>query len=451
MYCRAVQATTVDDKPVEAPDDPPLIAPKLGRFAQKHHVGLSKIICFRKEDGGEQRLYILHPDNPEPGEAPEGDDPDVVAEWCMYLAELDYDETGEKARYRFEFHVTDRANKTLRKNCTIDFPADEATGRGGRGVVDTDNSEDVHDVMTIWAAERAQLNNVIQVMVTHNENLISRLLDQSRAQDGQIQPLLTVIQTLMGKYDEGLRMTANALKEMLQAKYDTKQAELEAEGTNEMWRTLKPALKVAAAQFGSFASKMMDDKDDDDDDDEDDDEDVIDDNGDDDDGDDDAQGDDDGDGNGDGGEQVKPPPRKKTQAKRKSSSSKKSDKRTATTATSRGVSQPKRPKNMPKDKLIVTVTENLLHSLHPDQWFKLQDAMTKEQYELLRQAREAKNDDQCAELILELQGKLFANLRRAKKIQGVLNQEQQDGLEKLALLAEKHIEEKEAKEAKADA
>jgi hypothetical protein len=166
------------------------------------------------------------------------------------------------------------------------------------------------------------------------------------------------------------------------------------------------------------------------------------------DGDGDGDGDDDGDddGDGDGNEDVEPPKRKTTQAKRRSSSSNKAGKRTATTATSRGVAQPRKPKNMPKDKIIVTVTENLLHSLHPDQWFKLQDAMTKEQYKLLREAREAKNDDQCAELIVQLQGKLFANLGRAKKIQAVLNQEQQDGLEKLALLAEKHLEEKEKKE-----
>jgi hypothetical protein len=243
----------------------------------------------------------------------------------------------------------------------------------------------------------------------------------ARNSSGQFEPLLKVIDTLVSKYDEGLRMQATALKEMLQSKFDTKTAELEAENTGKMWDTLRQPLKVAAAQFGTKLSDVLDlddDADDDDDDDDFDDDDFD---------DDDDDADDDDDLETDDAHDDLPA----------------ADAQPGKPETDEGadVKKPER-KNVKVDpnKRVVGAIDGLLNSVTAEQWFALQNTMSKAQYAKLREAHGSDHDDQASQCIMDLQRLLFQNIPRAKKIRAVFTSDQFDALEKLGALAEKHLE-----------
>ena len=89
---------------------------------------------------------------------------------------------------------------------------------------------------------------------------------------------------------------------------------------------------------------------------------------------------------------------------------------------------------------VVGAIDGLLNSVTAEQWFSLQQTMSKAQYAKLREAHGSDHDDQASQCILDLQRLLFQNIPRAKKIRGVFTSDQFDALEKLGALAEKHLE-----------
>jgi hypothetical protein len=423
----------------ERPDDEPIVSPNLQRDCEKWHTGLQSVRVARKAHGGEEKLCEIRMRNAEDGEPPD-DDIDDIVEMIMHAVQvLGYEETGEESQYRVQWRVRGKDGSTRRKHTSFDYPISN-----GLGVRDRDAPT---DLSRLYAMERQQMNHVITVLVTYNENLTARLIEMARNSSGQFEPLLKVIDTLVSKYDEGLRMQATALKEMLQSKFDTKTAELEAENTGKMWDTLRQPLKVAAAQFGTKLSDVLDlddDADDDDDDDDFDDDDFDDD-------DDDADDDDDletddahddlpaadaqpGKPETDEGADVKKPASKK---RTKQASKSKSAKRTS----SQPAKKPER-KNVKVDpnKRVVGAIDGLLNSVTAEQWFALQNTMSKAQYAKLREAHGSDHDDQASQCIMDLQRLLFQNIPRAKKIRAVFTSDQFDALEKLGALAEKHLE-----------
>lgn len=419
----------------ERPEDEPIVSQNLQRDCEKWHAGLQSIRIARKAHGGEEKLCEIRMRNPEDGEPPD-DDVDEIVETIMHAVQvLGYEDTGEESQYRVQWRVKGKDGGTKRKHTSFDYPI-----TNGIGVRDRDAPT---DLSRLYAMERQQMNHVITVLVTYNENLTSRLIEMARNSSGQFEPLLKVIDTLVSKYDEGLRMQATALKEMLQSKYETKTAELDAENTGKMWDTLRQPLKVAAAQFGSKLSDVLDldDEDDDDDDDDFDDDDFDDDDDDDADDDDDDQADAADDDlppadakSDDGGDDVKKPTNKK-RSKRPSKS--KNSSRSSSRSTR---DTPRKKVKVDPNKRVVGAIDGLLNSVTAEQWFSLQQTMSKAQYAKLREAHGSDHDDQASQCILDLQRLLFQNIPRAKKIKGVFTSDQFDALEKLGALAEKHLE-----------
>jgi hypothetical protein len=387
------------ETPFDQPDDTPLISPLVMDSMNKWHVGLQTVRIDWKQDGGDTKLNILTMKGAQPGDAPE-DSIDELAQMIMNVCNTHYEEWGEPSKYKIQFRCESRTGKKTRKHCTISLP-----GPAGQGSRDLDEPT---DIMRILLTERAEKNQIIEALLKYNVDLTDRMLEQSKSAHGQTEPLVRLLETSFGKYEEGLKLVAVALREKMSAQYTTKQLEIEGQNSQAMWRTIRPALKIAAAQFGEHgaeAVKALREMDEDDDDDEKDDDDDA-----------------------------------KTDAKTEAKSEKKKTKKQKGTKT--GSASPKEPPGDP-NTLITRAVDGLLHTLTPDQWFQLTEAMNKKQYSALRKARDSKDDDAAAENIGELERQLYADVKSTKKMKGVLNDAQGEALEKLLLLAEKHTEEKE--------
>ena len=380
------------EEPFEVPHEPPIVSPAVrSALHQWYPRGLQRVRIDCKNHGGERRLNVLKLREPEPGEAPQ-DSEDAIAEMIMHVAQLHYESIGEPSRYKVQFDVADKGGKVARKACTFELP-----GSNGTGVHDV---EEVTDLWRAYSADRAQFNLILERLMTHNDTLTQRVIEMSRVTSGQVEPLLRTVDTLVSQYNEGLRMKATAMAASLEARYSTKSAELEAENNREMWRALRKPLQVAALQFGEGAKKALRAATE-----------MI-------DGEDEEDGDD------------APPSGRTIDAEVTELDD---DARPAATA-SKG-----KPPGDPNTLVVRSVTA-LLHTLTPDQWFGLQDRMSKDQMKALREAQAAKTDDACARKIEELQAAMMVDLRRTKRVREVLNEPQVEALEKVMLLAERHLE-----------
>ncbi len=375
------------EQPFDIPNEPPIVSPAIrNALHQWYPKGLQRVRIDCKNNGGERRLNVLRMRDPEPGEAPQ-DGEDAIAEMIMHVAQLHYGEIGEPSRYKVQFDVADKGGKVTRKACTFELP-----GSSGAGVHDV---EEVTDLWRAYSADRAQFNLVLERLMTHNDTLTQRVIEMSRVTSGQVEPLLRTVDTLVSQYNEGLRMKATAMTASLEARFSTKSAELEAENSREMWRALRKPLQVAALQFGEGAKKALSAATE-----------II-------------EGDE---------EDARP----------QTIDAEVADERPE--AAEPAAATPKRPPGDP-NTLVVRSVGALLHTLTPDQWFGLQEKMSKPQMTALRKAKAAEHDDDCAAQVEALQAALLADLPRAKKVRALLNDPQLEALEKVTLLAERHLEE----------
>ena len=382
----------------------PRINPHVATSTGKWHEGLQHIRIDRREPDGDEKVNMIRCTGTEPGQPPKEDE-DALNEMVMRICIDHYESCGEPGKYRMQYTYADKRGKATRKYCTIAIPG--INGAASRSVPELLDQEHA------WAQERTSLNATITTLTEYNLALTTKLLEMAATKEGMHAPMLQVINTLVSKYDEGLRMVSSGLRDKAEAGFETERIKQDGENNREMWRSIRKPLAAVGEQIGVHIPKMLGlgsltDDDDDDDDDETETEtgtngaDVID----------------------------------TTASERSPKKAKKKAKRAA-------AQDPKRKPPGDPNTVLLRSIDGLLMGFTPKQWFELKDGLTKKMFETLQCAHTSETDVTAAEKMEELQTRLMRDLPRAKMLKKCLTEEQFDALSKVTAYAEKVTEEHE--------
>ena len=383
----------------------PRINPNVATSTTKWLEGLQHIRIDRREADGDEKINMIRCTGTEPGQPPKEPE-DALNEMVMRICIDHYESCGEPGKYRMQYTFADKRGKATRKYCTIAVPG--MNGAASRAMPELLDQEQA------WAQERTGLNHTIDTLTSYNLALTEKLLSMAASKEGMHAPMLQVINTLVGKYDEGLRMVSAGLRDKAEAGFEVERIKQEGENSREMWKSIRKPLAAVGEQLGVHIPKMLglgDVADGDDDDDDDDDDETTE--------------------TGTNGAEVIDT----TASERPVKKGKKGKKAAA--------QDPNRKAPGDPNTVLLRSIDGLLMGFTPQQWFELKDGLTRKMFETLQCAHTSKSDVDAAVKMEELQTRLMRDLPRAKMLKKCLTDEQFDALSKVTAYAEKVTEEHE--------
>lgn len=259
-----------------------------------------------------------------------------------------------------------------------------------------------------WVELSEQKQQFVEFLARYNRYVLDRMVEMSRSSEERLQPMSGVMTECIGMYREGLRMKSDSVREISELRMQQQIEQARNDDSGKMMEMFAPAIQVAATQF---QQRFM--------------------------------------GGGAARRRALPPHTAAAPPPHPSPP-----------AVSRVVHTPPTPAAGPSSTATppTTVTSPvdppatlhelasaMLAGLGADRLLKLMRMLDDQQAAYLEAVASARDDDASAEAITGLMHSLFANPSAVAGMQQLLDPDQLAALQQVAVLAQRHLEERDAR------
>ncbi|MCA9652551.1 MAG: hypothetical protein KC501_21725 [Myxococcales bacterium] len=217
------------------PEQAPIVPERLAERITDWLPGATKIDVKIGERGGWRVINTIHLDGNE--------EPSDVYTMVKACADHHVMETGEGAKYRaLVWRMVGVEHERRRVTFYVRAPfEEEEEGTNTEAIERRDQS-------TGWRELVDAQQRFVEFLAKYNERATDRVLDQSKQDSERLNPLADVIHELVGPYRDGLRMKADAVREVGELRVRQQIAEAQMQDRGKFWEMFGPAIQIAAAQ-----------------------------------------------------------------------------------------------------------------------------------------------------------------------------------------------------------
>ena len=224
--------------PFPMPEEPPIVPDHLSERVINLLPDTTKIALKVSLKGGWQAVATIHIDG----------DEDATEVYTMVKAAADYhcQNAGESGKYRAQIWVM-APGKTQPVRNTVTFKV----------LIDSGEQEDDDAVevlerraqSTAWLDLIDREHRFTEFVAGYSKFAFECVLKNCESQAEQNRPMAGVMTQAMGMFTEGMRMKADAVRELGDMRVEKKLAEANHDDGGKMWEAITPALQVAFMQF----------------------------------------------------------------------------------------------------------------------------------------------------------------------------------------------------------
>ncbi|MEX1362161.1 MAG: hypothetical protein AB1Z98_03500, partial [Nannocystaceae bacterium] len=373
------------------PEEQPVVPERLAERITDWLPHATKIDVKVAARGGWRVINTLYLDG--------GEEPSEVYTMVKACCDHHIGDVGEGGKYRaLVWRKLNGVDERRRVTFAVRAPFEDEEGAS------SDEELDRSDQRSSWRELVDAQQRFVEFMAEYNHRATDRVLDQSKQDAERLNPLSDVIHELVGPYRDGLRMKADAVREVGELRVRQQIAEAQAQDRGKFWEMFGPAIQIAASQA---QHKLI----------------------------------------GGGGKRPRalPPSRAESPVQRREIQTVEARPATppAPPSTTPAAAPPSpQPSGGPEPAALYELAAALLDGLGADALVKLARLLDDEQAEFLEVIAAAEDDDTSAGAIVGLMQSLMANPAGIVGMQRTLGPDQIAAFQQLAVLATRHIEDR---------